>query len=745
MITVKKRDGFVDNFDESKIKQVIAWACEGVDEVSPERIYESIKPAIMDGMSTKDIQQLLVKNTADMITEITPNYDIVAGRLLMMDIRKDAYKDFNPDSLLDHLKNKIEQGVYDKEVFSKFTVDEIDELDNYIKHDRDFNIRYAGAMQWKDKYLVQNRTTGEIHETPNMALMLIAMALHTEDDNRIEHIKAFYDAVSTFKISLPTPIMAGVRTPTRQFASCCVIDCEDSLDSINASNNAIIKFISQRAGIGINGGAIRAIGEPVRGGEVYHTGVIPFYKTFLASVKSSSQGGIRGGAATLTAPIWHYEIESILVLKNNKGTEENRVRHLDYSIQLSKLFWKRLAEGGLITLFSPNVANGKLYEYFFTDQDKFEELYVELENDKSVRKKHIKAIELFSILAQERIQTGRIYIMNVDNVNNHTPFDSSIDPIRLSNLCQEIDLPTKPIPTPCSDEGEIALCVLSAINMGVVEKEELEDISKIIVRALDNLLDYQEYPVKHAEEMKKRRSLGIGVTNYAYFLAKNGEKYTSEGAKKLTHEWFESMQYYLMKASLELAKEKGACEYFDRTLRSKGIMPIDTYAKELDKVANFDYQHDWGKLSEEIVKHGMRNSTLTAIMPCETSSQVSNSTNGIEPPRSLITVKASKTGIMRQVVPEIGKYEYETAWEMPKDNKHILILTGIMQKFVDQGISINLYYDPSKFEGEKLPISLVLKELMMGYKLGMKQVYYHNTRDGANEEQGGCEGNACAV
>jgi ribonucleoside-diphosphate reductase alpha chain len=565
------------------------------------------------------------------------------------------------------------------------------------------------------------------------------------------YIRRFYDATSTFKLSLPTPIMAGVRTPTRQFSSCVLIEAGDSLDSINAATSAIVKYVSQRAGIGINAGRIRALGSPIRGGEAFHTGCIPFYKHFQTAVKSCSQGGVRGGAATLFYPLWHLEVENLLVLKNNRGVEENRVRHLDYGVQLNKVMYERLIKGQNITLFSPSDVPG-LYDAFFEDQVKFEELYVKYEQDDSIRKESIKAMELFSILMQERASTGRIYIQNVDHCNTHSPFNPEYAPIRQSNLCLEIALPTKPLNDVNDKEGEIALCTLAAFNLGALEDlSELEELSDLIVRALDSLLTYQDYPMAAAETASmSRRTLGVGVINYAYYLAKNGVKYSDGSALGLTHRTFEAIQYNLLKASNNLAKEQGACEKFNETTYSQGILPIDTYKKDLDKVCTEELHYDWETLRSEIKQHGLRNSTLTALMPSETSSQISNATNGIEPPRGFISIKASKDGILKQVVPEFQrlKNDYELLWTLP-NNDGYLQLVGVMQKFVDQAISANTNYDPTKFENSKVPMRVLLKDLMTSYKLGLKTLYYHNTRDGADDAQedmvDDCEGGACKI
>ena len=607
------------------------------------------------------------------------------------------------------------------------------------------------------KYLVQDRVSKQVFESPQFLYMLVGMCLFASYDKqydkaaRLDYIKRFYDTTSTFKISLPTPIMSGVRTPSRQFSSCVLIECDDSLDSINATTSAIVRYVSQRAGIGVNAGRIRALGSPIRGGEAQHTGCIPFYKLFQTAVKCCSQGGVRGGAATLFYPIWHLEVENLLVLKNNRGVEDNRVRHMDYGVQINKTIYQRLIKNQNVTLFSPSDVPG-LYDAFFADQAEFERLYEQYEQDESIRKRSVPAQELFSLMMQERASTGRIYVQNVDHCNTHSPFDPSVAPIRQSNLCMEIALPTQPLDNINDESGEIALCTLSGINLGEINQlEDIKEPAELIVRALDALLDYQDYPVIAAKNgSMKRRTLGIGVINYAYYLAKNGTKYSDPTALGLTHRTFEALQYYLLVASNKLAKEQGACPAFGDTTYSQGILPIDTYKADIDAICNEPLQLDWEALRHDIKTHGLRNSTLTALMPSETSSQIANATNGIEPPRGLVSVKASKDGILKQVVPEIDKLkdQYELLWQMP-NNKGYLSLVAIMQKFIDQSISANTNYDPTKFEDSRVPMKVMIQDLLMAYKLGVKTLYYHNTRDGANDAQddleNGCAGGACTL
>jgi ribonucleoside-diphosphate reductase alpha chain len=752
-LSVTKRNGKKETIDLEKIHRVIAWAADGLEHVSVSQVELKSHIQFYDGIKTEDIHETIIKAAADLISEETPDYQYLAARLAVFHLRKKAYGQFEPPALYDHVVKLVEAGKYDQHLLADYTKDDFEHMASFIDHSRDLNFSYAAMKQLEGKYLVQNRVTGEIYESAQFLYILVAACLFAKypADTRLTYVEDFYHAISRFKISLPTPIMAGVRTPTRQFSSCVLIECGDSLDSINATSSAIVKYVSQRAGIGVNAGRIRALGSSIRNGEAFHTGCIPFFKHFQTAVKSCSQGGVRGGAATLFYPLWHLEVESLLVLKNNRGVEENRVRHLDYGVQFNKLMYQRLIKGGTITLFSPSDVPG-LYDAFFEDQDKFEALYVQYENDDSIRKKRIKAIELFTLFAQERASTGRIYLQNVDHCNTHSPFEPTKAAIRQSNLCLEIALPTKPMNDINDENGEIALCTLSAFNLGAIDSlDEIEGLANLAVRALDCLLDYQDYPIAAAKSASMaRRTLGIGVINYAYYLAKNGLYYSNGSANNLTHRTFEAIQFYLLKATNQLAKEQGACPKFDETRLSQGILPIDTYKKAIDDITGEPLHLDWEGLRESIKKYGVRNSTVSALMPSETSSQISNATNGIEPPRGLISIKASKDGVLKQVVPEYEKLKgnYELLWNIP-DNQGYLELVGIMQKFVDQAISANTNYDPSKFDGGKVPVKQILKDILTAYKLGVKTLYYHNTRDGASDdieiEDDGCAGGACKI
>ncbi|HDM8171100.1 TPA: ribonucleoside-diphosphate reductase subunit alpha [Vibrio harveyi] len=756
-LTVTKRDGRKETIDLEKIHRVITWAAEGLNNVSVSQVELRAHIQFYDGITTTDIHETIIKSAADLISEETPDYQYLAARLAVFHLRKKAYGQYEPPTLYNHVARLVDMGKYDQHILEDYTKAELDELDAYIDHKRDLDFSYAAVKQLEGKYFVQNRVSGEIYESAQFLYILVSACLFANypKETRLDYIKRFYDATSTFKISLPTPIMSGVRTPTRQFSSCVLIECGDSLDSINATASSIVRYVSQRAGIGINAGRIRALGSEIRGGEAFHTGCIPFYKYFQTAVKCCSQGGVRGGAATVFYPLWHGEARSLMVLKNNRGVEENRVRHMDYGVQLNKLMYQRLVEGGNITLFSPSDVLG-LYDAFFENQEEFERLYVKYENDPSIKKETVKAIEMFTLLMQERASTGRIYIQNVDHCNTHSPFDSEVAPVRQSNLCLEIALPTKPLTNVEDDSGEIALCTLSAFNLGAIKSlDDFEELSELVVRALDALLDYQDYPLPAAyKSTMNRRTLGVGVINFAYYLAKNGVKYSDGSANGLTHRTFEAIQYYLLKASVALAKEQGKCPSFNETNYAKGLLPIDTYKKDVDLICDEELHYDWDSLRQEIMEHGLRNSTLTALMPSETSSQISNATNGIEPPRGFVSVKASKDGILKQVVPDFAelKDNYELLWNIGSNDGY-LHLVGIMQKFVDQAISANTNYDPSGYESGKVPMKKLLQDLLTAYKFGVKTLYYHNTRDGAKDDQkdavqpqdDDCAGGGCKI
>ena len=736
-IKVIKTDGTKVEINLDKIHRMVEKACRGITGVSESLVEMNSGLQFYDGITTQEIQKILIKSASDLISLESPNYQYVASRLLLFAIQKQVFNTKWKDAdiyppLKDLIERNIEKGLYSKDLRDKYSDKELKKLDSYLRHSRDFEFTYAGLQQVVDKYLIQDRSTGTMFETPQFMYMLIAMTLfqNYDKENRLSYIQKYYNASSTFKINIPTPIMAGVRTPLKQFASCVLVDSDDTLDSLFASDMAIGRYVAQRAGIGINAGRVRGLGAKIRGGEVQHTGVIPFLKKFESTVRCCTQNGVRGGSATVHFPIWHQEIEDIIVLKNNKGTEDNRVRKLDYSIQLSELFYKRFLSDDEITLFSPHDVPG-LYEAFGTPE--FDEMYEKFENAYSIPKKKVSARELITDLLKERAETGRIYIMNIDHCNSHSSFT---DKINMSNLCQEITLPTDPIQHIDDHGGEIALCILSAINVGVVKEEELEEICDLAVRGLEELIDYQEYPVAAAEmSTLARRSLGIGYIGLAHYLAKNRVKYGDESAWRLVHELTEKFQYYLLKSSNEIAKEKGKCDYFDKTKYAQGILPIDTYKKDVDDIVKPEYTMDWENLRAEILTHGLRHSTLTAQMPSESSSVTSNATNGIEPPRDYLSVKKSKKGTLKQIVPQYShlKSAYTLLWDMP-DNTGYINIVAVMQKFFDQGISGNWSYNPENYDNNEVPVSIMARDLLNTYKYGWKTSYYQNTMDGKVED-----------
>ncbi len=731
---VKKRDGSIESLDLEKMHIMCEEACKNLAGVSASQVEIQSGIQFYDGITTAEIQEILIRSASDLISLDNPNYQYVAARLLLYAIRKSLYgRLWELPHLYDHITDCIEKDVYDADILSKYTKEEIEILNDIIDHDRDFIFTYAGLRQVADKYLVQDRSSGQVYETPQFMYLLIAMTIFAEypQSTRLDYVTRYYQAISKHRINIPTPIMGGVRTPLRQFASCVLVDSDDTLDSIFSSDMAIGKYVAQRAGIGINAGRIRGINSKIRGGEVQHTGVVPFLKKFESTVRCCTQNGIRGGSATVHFPIWHKEIEDIIVLKNNKGTEDNRVRKLDYSIQLSKLFYERFITNEKITLFSPHDVPG-LYDSFGTES--FDELYTQYELDESVPKSQVDAQELILNILKERAETGRLYLMNIDHCNSHSSF---IDKVSMSNLCQEITLPTKPISHIDDPDGEIALCILSAINVGKINRlEELEDLCDLSVRGLEELIDYQGYPVKAAENStKKRRSLGIGFIGLAHYLAKNGEHYGDSSAWQLTHDLTEAFQYYLLKSSNQLAKEKGKCEYFNRTKYSGGILPIDTYKTEVDEIVPNKLNYDWNSLRSSILEHGLRHSTLSAQMPSESSSIVSNATNGIEPPRDYLSVKKSKKGPLKQIVPSYGhlKNNYTILWDM-KDNEGYIKIISVMQKFFDQAISGNWSYNPENYPDNEVPVSVMANDFLTTYKYGWKTSYYQNTNDLKTDE-----------
>jgi len=735
-IKVVKRDGIQEPINLEKVHKMVEFACEDLAGVSASQVEMSSGLQFFDGIQTSQVQEILVKSASDLIDLDHPNYQYVAARLLLFGLRKAVHGypcEEYPD-LLEHVHGCVNQGVYDDKIITKYTPEEWDQLDSYIDHGRDYLFTYAGLRQVVDKYLVQDRSTGDKYETPQQMYIMIAATLFAEypKETRLDYVRRYYNAVSKHRINIPTPVMAGVRTPLRQFASCVLVDVDDTIDSIFSSDMAIGYYVAQRAGIGINAGRIRGINSKIRGGEVQHTGVVPFLKKFEATVRCCTQNGVRGGSATVHFPIWHQEIEDILVLKNNKGTEDNRVRKLDYSVQISKLFYERFISNKEMSLFSPHDVPG-LYEAFGTD--KFDDLYTRFESEKSIPRTTVSAQELILDLLKERAETGRIYIMNIDHCNDHSSFK---DKVTMSNLCQEITLPTDPIHHIDDSDGEIALCILSAINVGKINHlEEMEELCDLAVRGLEELINYQEYPVQAAKRSTHyRRSLGIGYIGLAHYLAKNKAKYASDEAYKMVHDLSESFQYYLLKASNALAMERGACEGFQQTKYSDGILPIDTYKKDVDTIVPHELNHNWEDLRAAIKEHGLRHSTLSAQMPSESSSVVSNATNGIEPPRDYLSIKKSKKGPLKQIVPGYPhlKNNYTLLWDMPSNEGYIKV-AAVIQKFFDQAISGNWSYNPENYENNEVPVSVMATDLLNTYKYGWKTSYYQNTYDAKKDDE----------
>ena len=731
---VVKRNGTIQPLNLEKMHVMVDQACEGLAGVSASQVEIQSGIQFYDGISTAEIQEILIKSASDLIDLDHPNYQYVAARLLLFSVKKSLYGRIHETPMLkDHVIKCVDKGIYDEEILTLYDDEEFDKLQGIIDHERDYLFTYAGLRQIVDKYLVQDRSSGALYETPQFMYLLISATIFSKypKEVRLDYVKRYYDAISRHKINIPTPIMAGVRTPLRQYASCVLVDIDDTLDSIFTSDMAIGRYVAQRAGIGINAGRIRGINAKIRGGEVQHTGVVPFLKKFESTVRCCTQNGIRGGSATVHFPIWHQEIRDIIVLKNNKGTEDNRVRKLDYSIQISKLFYERFCENKEITLFSPHDVPG-LYDSFGTEL--FDELYTRYESDESIPKTTIGAQELILELLKERAETGRLYIMNIDHCNSHSSF---LDKVEMSNLCQEITLPTKPLQHIDDEHGEIALCILSAINVGKITNiDQMEELCDLSVRSLDELIDFQGYPVKAAEiATKARRSLGIGYIGLAHYLAKNGVSYGDKKAWELTHNLTEAFQYYLIKSTVNLAKEKGACKYSDRTKYANGILPIDTYKKDVDELVSNDLKYDWESLRELVVEHGVRNSTLSAQMPSESSSVVSNATNGIEPPRGYLSIKKSKKGPLKQIVPQYAslKNNYTLLWEM-QDNTGYINIVAVMQKFFDQAISGNWSYNPENYDNNEVPVSVMAQDFLSTYKYGWKTSYYQNTYDIKTDE-----------
>ncbi len=743
-LKVRKRDGSLEPLDIEKINVVVSWAVDGIKDVNVSDIVINARLNFKNGILTTDIHKVLIESAVNLFNEDSPNYQWVASRLLNYQLRKDVWGGKNPPKLFDLLHTNINLGLYDSDILDKYTESEINKLDEKILHDRDFDFTYSGLKQLCTKYLVQNRKTKQIFETPQFVYMIISMIAFSDypSSTRITYVKKAYDAFSKHKINLPTPLLSGVRTPLKSYASCMLLNVDDTMDSITTSWQLVGKAVANRFGIGINIGKLRPIGSEIRGGEVLSTGLIPFLKVFESVVRSCHQNGIRGGSATVNVPIWHSEIEDVLVLKNNGGTEDNRVRKLDYVIHLSKIFYQRFLDNKDITLFSPHEAVG-LYESFGTTN--FDPLYEKYEKSTSLKfKKKINARELFSLLVKERTETGRIYIMNIDHCNDHSSFQDKID---MTNLCVEVTQPTTPLQYEMDSRGEIGVCTLAAINvLTIKDDKDLESTCDITVRMLEELMDKQVYFNPAAQKfVTNRRSLGIGLTNLAAYLARHGYKYTDEETPIFVDILAEKLQYYLLKSSLQLSKEKGPCPGFSSTKYALGILPIDTYKKDIDVIVPRAPSMDWEGLRKDILKFGLRHSTLTAQMPVESSSVSQNATNGVEPVRKLLTFKGSKSSSLPLLVPEHKKWKYTLAFEMGS-NTPLINIYAVLQKWMDMSLSANTYYKYADYENGKLPDMVILKDILYAYKMGLKTLYYSNTSDEITKpKEDDCAGGACTL
>lgn len=743
-MNVTKRNGSQETLDIDKINKVLQWAVEGISNVSITDIVANAKLNFYEGITTDKIHALLINSAVNLFNEEKSNYQLVASRLLNIQLRKSVWGDIAPPSLKTIVEANVLRGIYEPELLNWYSDEEFEYLNKCINHDRDF-IPYSGIKQLCDKYLVQNRKTKEIYETPQFAYMLVAMTgFHRyTGKTRLKYVTDAYEMFSKQQINLPTPQIAGLRTTTRQFASCALFEVDDDMDSIVANLGATMKATADRYGLGIGMSKIRSIGSEIRGGEVIHTGVIPFLKVFEGGTKSCQQAGLRGGSATVNFPIFHPEILDILVLKNNSGTEDNRVRKLDYAIHLSKLFYTRFMKGQKITLFNYNEAPD-LYDAFGLPE--FDELYEKYEKRTDLKmKSQVDASEIFSLFFKERAETGRIYPIHIDHINQHGSFK---DQVRMVNLCVEIAQPTVPIKYLEDPEGEVGVCVLAALNLVNIKNDsDFEKVCEIVVRLLEEIIDYQVYPIPAMENFaKKRRSLGIGVTNLAAFLAKNGYLYTDEDTPNFIDSIGEKLQFFTLKASMLLAKERGPCEKYDRTKYSDGIFTIDTYKKDVDAIITRAPSFDWDWLRGEVAIYGLRHSTVTAQMPCESSSVIQNSTNGIEPVRSLITFKGSKVNILPVLVPEHKKWKYQLAFDIC-DNKALINVSAAFQKWMDMNLSTNTYYSQA---GENTVSDMAIaKDMLYAYKMGCKVIYYHNTDDGSGSRDSkndiNCASGACAI
>jgi ribonucleoside-diphosphate reductase alpha chain len=735
MITVVKRSGERVPLDISKIQRQVAYDCKGIDGVSPSMIEIKAQIELHDGMTTETIDELLLKAMVDLIDETenpeinNTNYQYVAGRQKVSMLRKEVYGTYTPPALYDIVKKNVEVGMYTPELLEWYTEDEWKIIDLFIDHAKDEEYTYAAIAQLAEKYLVQNRATGQIYETPQVRYAIAAAtAFHNEPkEKRLKYVKEYYECASDGHFTLATPVLAGLGTPTKQFSSCVLISSDDTLDSIFASGEMMAKYASKRAGIGLELGRIRPVGAPIRNGEIKHTGMIPFLKKWFADLRSCSQGGIRNASCTVTFPVWHAQFEDLIVLKNNQGTEEVRVRQMDYSVVVNKMFWNRYRKGENITLFDPHEVPD-LYQAYYRDSKEFETLYLKYEQDKTKKKKVLSAEDVFKNgILKERTDTGRIYLVNIDNVINQGPFDTRLDPIYQSNLCQEILLPTKPFQRIEDPEGRIALCTLGSINWGAFSKpQDMRKACRVLVRSLSNLLNYQDFlSIQSKLANEDFEPLGVGITNLAYWHAKRSYKYGETDALAEVKRWMEHQAYYLTETSVELAQEKGPCGRSQYTYYGKGVFPWERRSEGVNELTDFTPSMDWEPLRERLKQYGIRNATLMAVAPVESSSVVLNSTNGIEMPMELISVKESKAGSFVQVVPEYRrlKNRYQLMWDQQDCNAY-LKTSAVLAAYIDQSLSTNTFYNPAFFPGGKVPGTLVAKNLMLAYKWGLKTIYY---------------------
>ncbi len=734
-IQVVKRNGSKVPLDISKIQRQVAFACQGIDSVSPSMIEIKAQLEFHDGMTTSTIDELLLKAMVDLIDESenpeinNVNYQYVAGRQRVSMLRKEVYGEYDPPKLYSIIKKNVELGMYTPELLKWYSEDEWNIIDLFIDHSKDEQYTFAAIAQLCEKYLVQNRATGKIFETPQVRYAVAAAtAFHSEPaDKRLKFVKEYYECASDGHFTLATPVLAGLGTTTKQFSSCVLISSDDTLDSIFAAGEMMAKYASKRAGIGLEIGRIRPLGAPIRNGEIKHTGMIPFLKKWFADLRSCSQGGIRNASCTVTFPIWHYQFEDLIVLKNNQGTEETRVRQMDYSVVVNAMFWRRYKNGEDITLFDPHEVPD-LYEAYYRDSDEFEKLYLNYEKHPTIKKKSLSADEIFKNgIIKERTDTGRIYLVNIDNVINQGSFDTKVDPIYQSNLCQEILLPTRPFQRIEDPEGRIALCTLGSINWGAFRTPaEMRKACRVLVRSLSNLLNYQDFlSVQSRLANEDFEPLGVGITNLAYWHAKRGLKYGQGDSLAEVKRWMEHQAFYLTEMSVELAQERGPCGRSQYTYYGKGVFPWERRNKGVDELTDFTPSLDWEPLRDKMKQYGIRNATLMAVAPVESSSVVLNSTNGIEMPMELISVKESKAGSFVQVVPEYKrlKNRYQLMWDQ-KDCVDYLKTAAVLAAYIDQSLSTNTFYNPAHFVNAKVPGTVIAKNLMLAYKWGIKTIYY---------------------